>query len=76
MIVRWLNIMKFGTKLKNNAKNKTSLWVCLWWKIQKAKLKAFNDVVSTVFSDDKIPKESVHYTCIAAINIDSVMKAN
>ena len=68
--------MEFGTKFKKNAKNKTSLWVCLWWKIQRAKVKAFNDVVSTVFSDDKIPKESVHYTCIAAINIDSVMKTD
>ena len=68
--------MEFGTKFKKNAKNKTSLWACLWWKIQRAKVKAFNDVVSTVSSDDKIPKESVHYTCIAAINIDSVMKTD
>ena len=40
----------------------------------KAKSKTFNEVVNTVFSDDKIPKESIHYTCAAAINIDSVMK--
>ena len=40
----------------------------------KSKIKVFNGVVSTIFRDDKIPKENVHYTCIALINIDSVMK--
>ena len=40
----------------------------------KAKVKTFNEVVNTVFSDHKIPKERNHYICIAAINIDSVMK--
>ena len=40
----------------------------------KAKVKTFNEVVNTNFSDDKVPKESIHYICIAAINIDSVMK--
>ena len=28
----------------------------------------------TNFLGDKIPKESIHYTCIACITIDSVMK--
>ena len=40
----------------------------------KTKAKAFNGVINTVFSDNKIPKEKNHYTCIAAINIDSIMK--
>ena len=40
----------------------------------KTKLKTFNDVVNTVFSDNKVLKESIHYICIAAINIDSIMK--
>ena len=40
----------------------------------KTKLKAFNGIVNTVFSDDKIPEESIHYIFIAAINTDSVMK--
>ena len=30
----------------------------------KAKVKTFNDVVNTVFSDNKIPKESIHYIYI------------
>ena len=40
----------------------------------KAKVKTFNAMVNTVFWNDKIPKENVHYTWIAAISIDSVMK--
>ena len=42
----------------------------------KTKVKIFNGAVNTIFSDNKVPKESIHYTCIAAINIDSVIKIN
>ena len=31
-------------------------------------------VNKTTFTDDQIPKEKNHYVCLAAINIDSVMK--
>ena len=34
------------------------------------KVKTFNDVINTVFSDNKTPKERNYCTCIAAINID------
>ena len=30
----------------------------------------------TIFSDNKIPKQKTHYSCIAAICIDSVLKLN
>ena len=40
----------------------------------KPKVKASNDVVNTIFSDDEIPKEGVHYIFIAAMYVDSVMK--
>ena len=40
----------------------------------KAKVKTFNEVANATFSDDKVPKEGIHYICIAAINIDSVIK--
>ena len=40
----------------------------------KTKVKTFDDVFNTVFSDDKVPKESIHYICIAATSIASVMK--
>ena len=37
----------------------------------KVKVREFNGVVKTNFSDDKIPKENLRCTCIA---IDSVMR--
>ena len=40
----------------------------------KTKVKIFNGVNNTSFTNDEIPKEKNHYVCIAAINIDSVMK--
>ena len=33
----------------------------------KAKTKTFNDIVNLVFSGGKIPNESIHYICKAAI---------
>ena len=40
----------------------------------KAKIREFNGVIKTNFSDDKIPKENMHYTCIACKTTDSVMR--
>ena len=39
-----------------------------------AKVREFNGVIKTNFLGDEIPKESMHYTCIACITIDSVMR--
>ena len=40
----------------------------------KAKVREFNGVIKTNFLGDEIPKESMHYTCIACITIDSVVR--
>ena len=40
----------------------------------KAKVREFNGVVKKNFLGDEIPKENVHYACIACITIDSVMR--
>ena len=40
----------------------------------KAKVREFNGVIKTNFLGDEIPKESAHYTCIAYITTDSVMR--
>ena len=40
----------------------------------KAKVREFNGVIKTNFLGDEIPKESTHYTCIACITTDSVMR--
>ena len=42
----------------------------------KAKVKKFNGVVNTKLLGDEVPKEGIHYNCIACINIDFVMKMN
>ena len=39
-----------------------------------AKLKIFNKINRTTFTDDITPFEKNHYTCIPAIDIDSVLK--
>ena len=43
-------------------------------KYVKAKVREFNGVIKTNFLGDEIPKEDMHYTCIACITIDSVMR--
>ena len=40
----------------------------------RAKVREFNRVIKTNFLSDEIPKENMHYTCIACMTIDSVMK--
>ena len=40
----------------------------------KVKVREFNGVIKTNFLGDEIPKESMHYTCIACITINSVMR--
>ena len=39
----------------------------------KAKVREFNGAIKTNFLGDKILKESMRYTCIACITIDSIM---
>ena len=40
----------------------------------RAKVREFNSVTKTNFLSDEIPKENMHYICIACMTIDSVMK--
>ena len=40
----------------------------------KAKVREFNGVIKTNFLSEEVPKEGVHYTCIACITIDSIIK--
>ena len=43
-------------------------------KYLKAKVREFNGVIKTNFLGNDMPKENMHYTCIACITIDSVMR--
>ena len=40
----------------------------------KAKVRELNGEIKTNFLSDEVPKNPEHYTCIACITIDSVMK--
>ena len=40
----------------------------------KTKVRDYNGAIKTKFLGNGIPKENVHYTCIACITIDSVMR--
>ena len=40
----------------------------------KTRVKTFEDKVITKFTDNETPKENTHYSCIAAICVDSVIK--
>ena len=43
-------------------------------KYLKAKVKEFDGVIKTNFLSNGAPKANMHYTCIACITIDSVIK--
>ena len=42
----------------------------------KTKVKTFNNTINTLFSGDEIPRERIHYVCISAFCIDSVLKTD
>ena len=42
----------------------------------KTKVKTFNNSINTLFSGDEIYKERIHYACISAICIDSVLRGD
>ena len=44
------------------------------YKYLKAKVREFDGVIKKNFLGNDMPKENMHYTCIACITIDSVMK--
>ena len=40
----------------------------------KVKVREFDGVMKTNFLGNEVPKENIHYTCIACITIDSAMR--
>ena len=43
-------------------------------KYSKTKVREFDGVIKTIFFGNKVPRKNMHYTCIACITIDSVMR--
>ena len=44
------------------------------YKYLRVKVREFDDMIKTNFLGNDVPKENMHYTCIACITIDSVMR--
>ena len=44
------------------------------YKYLRTKVREFDGVIKTNFLGNGVPKENMHYTCIACITIDSVMR--
>ena len=42
----------------------------------KTKVKTFNSMINTLFLRDEIRKERIHYVCIPAICIDSILRVD
>ena len=40
----------------------------------KAKVREFDGLIKTIFLGNEMPKENIHYTCIACITIDSILR--
>ena len=44
------------------------------YKYFKSKVREFNGAITKSFLSNDMPKENMHYTCIACITIDSALK--
>ena len=42
--------------------------------VKEFKVREFDGVIKTKFLGNDVPKENMHYTCIACITVDSVLK--
>ena len=65
---------KIWDKIKNKLNIKFHSESVYDEKYVKAKVREFDGVLKTNFLGDKVPKGNKHYTCIACITIDSVMR--
>ena len=61
-------------KIKETLRIKFHSTPVYYEKYIKAKVRGFNGVIKINVLGDEVPNENEHYTCIACITIDSVMK--
>ena len=60
--------------IKNKLKIKFHSEPVYEYKYLKTKVREYDGVIKILFLNNSMPKENMHYTCIACITIDSVMK--
>ena len=70
----WKKYKKVWDVIKNKLGNKFHNVPIYKQKYLKAKVREFASVTKTNFSGNEVPKENMHYTWIACITIDSVMR--
>ena len=60
--------------IKNKSKIKFHREPVYEYKYLKTKVKEYDGAIKTNFLGNDMPKENIHYTCIACITVDSVVK--
>ena len=70
----WDKYDKIWDVIKNKLNIKFHSEPVYEYKYLKAKVREFDGVIKTNFLGNDTPKENMHYTCIACITIDSVMR--
>ena len=70
----WDKYDKIWDVIKNNLNIKFHSEPVYEYKYLKTKVKEYDGMIKTNFLNNSMPKENMHYTCIACITIDSVMK--
>ena len=67
-------MIKFGIWLKDKLGIKFYSKPVYKYKYLRVRVREFEGIIKTNFLGNGVPKENMHYTCIACITIDSVMK--
>ena len=70
----WDKYDKIWDVIKNKLNIKFHSEPVYEYKYLKAKVREFDGMIKTNFLGNNMPKENMHYTCIACITIDSVMR--
>ena len=70
----WGKYKKIWDVIKNKLSLKFHSKTIFDQKYLKAKVREFDGVIKTNLLGNDTPKENMHYTCIACITIDSVMR--
>ena len=68
----WDKYDKLWDVIKNKLNIKFHSEPVYEYKYLKVTVREFNGVIKTNFLNNDIPKENMHYSCIACITIDSV----
>ena len=76
MTMCWIDTNKIWDKIKEKLNIKFHRKPVYGETYIKVKVREFDDKIKTNFLGDGVPKENRHYTCIACIAIDSVMKTD